>query len=75
MALHHMQEPPYVRVICLKDGGAGQSLRDQKYGPPMSLRCRARVSRGERLLCDLLPAFTEDDPVKMRRVAEIRGRL
>lgn len=44
---------------------------------PICPRCRVRgtVARGERLLCDLLPAFTEDDLVKTRRVAEIRGRL
>jgi hypothetical protein len=44
---------------------------------PVCPRCRVRgtVAKGDRLLCDLLPAFTEDDIVKTRRVAEIRGLL
>jgi hypothetical protein len=44
---------------------------------PVCPRCRVRgtVAKGDRLLCDLLPTFTDDDVAKTRRMAEIRARL
>jgi hypothetical protein len=44
---------------------------------PICPHCKERgtVARGERLLCDLLPAWTEQDLEKVRRVTEIRTQL
>jgi hypothetical protein len=44
---------------------------------PVCPNCKERgtVARGERLLCDLLPASTEEDRAKLRRFVEIRAQL